>query len=130
MTDFWGIMARFIATVFLGLLALVALVAPGAVTHTTGFHRLGTPSADRIGQRDASEDRSSPRFLAERNRLTLTVNEAMSLGEFVSRYQISTAYVRGQIAQQLGSPERAADDQLMIPAGQQLEIYLTEVAQR
>lgn len=123
-------MARLIATAFLASLLVIVAVAPGAVTRVTGFHRLGELSADRLGRADAAEDRSSPRFFRERGRLRATVDEALTLGEFVDRYQISTPFIRRQIAEQVGSPARHADDQLPIPAGQVLVLELNEVAQR
>ena len=126
----WEIMARLIATAFLASLFLIVVIAPGSVTHVTGFHRLGTLSAEGLGFTDAAEDRSSPRFLKERGRVRLTVEEAQSLGELVDRYQISTPFIRRQIAEQVGSPSRHADDQLPIPAGQTLVLELNEVARR
>lgn len=101
----------------------VLLLVPGSLAWLTGFRPLATldPAALDAGQ--AIDEKGTPRFLADRNKVELSVPREMRVGELLDLYQIRYEHVRQQIGAQLGTG-RPGDD-VVLPAGQKLTIELT-----
>ena len=119
-------MRRFIPVLQIVLplaLALVFLLVPGSLGWLTGFRPLKPIDLAALDAGSPADDRETPRFLAERNQVEITVPRDLRVGEFLDLYQIRYEHIRRQIGQQLGV-KRAGDD-LVLKAGQKLKLELT-----
>lgn len=99
------------------------LLFPGSLAWLTGFHPLRKVELDNLGWEKAADEKGTPRFLAERNRVELVVPREMKVGDFLDLYQVRYEHIRLQIGSQLGIGR--AGDEVVLAAGQKLALELT-----
>ncbi len=104
------------------LLALL-LLWPGSLAWLTGFRPLRQLDPAALEAAGGADDKGTPRFLADRNKVELKVPREMPVGELLDLYQIRYEHIRKQIGEQLGIG-RAGDD-VVLAAGQKLVLELT-----
>ncbi len=105
------------------LLVAVLLLVPGSLAWLTGFRPLNTLDPRDLEAAGGADDKGTPRFLAERNKVELVLPREMAVGELLDLYQIRYEHIRRQIGEQLGIG-RAGDD-VILAAGQKLVLELT-----
>lgn len=105
--------------------ALLALLAswPGSLAWLTGFRPLRQLDPAALEAAGGADDKGTPRFLADRNKVELKVPRAMPVGELLDLYQIRYEHIRRQIGEQLGIGR--AGDEVVLAAGQRLVLELT-----
>ncbi len=120
-------MPRLFVTLILLLLVLTVAGMPQFFTRVAGFAKLTVVDPNQLDEELALEDRDSPRFLAERNRVTVVIPRDMTVGVFLELYQISQEHIRRQIAEQLGKDYAADSD--VLKQGLELILELTPPAE-
>ena len=111
------------ATAILLALAAVTMIWPHSVETLTGV-RASPELAPPDELPPLSQEDAAP-FFQSRNQLTIHVNEATTLRQFLDRNRLNKPFQRRQIVEQLGSG--APDAQ--IAAGTTFELRLTPVAE-
>ncbi len=119
-------MLRLFVTLSLLLATATAALFPQGVSRLLEFSPLIDPPAALLDERPSGEDRSSPRFLRDRNEVILTVPETTTLGEFLRIRRLRDETFRRQIVEQLGI--MTADNSLSLEAGTELRLRLTPEA--
>lgn len=104
-------------------LLVVLLAAPGSLSWLTGFRPLQELDISALESGQAIDEKGTPRFLADRNKVELSVPREMTVGDFLDLYQIRYEHIRVQIGVQLGIGR--AGDELVLAAGQKLSLELT-----
>jgi hypothetical protein len=99
------------------------LLFPGSLAWLTGFHPLHEVEGQNLGWEKAADEKGTPRFLAERNRVELVVPREMKVGDFLDLYQVRYEHIRLQIGSQLGIGR--AGDEMVLAAGQKLTLEMT-----
>lgn len=107
------------------LVVAMLLLVPGSLAWLTGFHPLNEAGFDSFAAEGGAEvdGRSTPRFLAARNKVELVVPRNMKVGEFLDLYQVRYEHIRQQLGAQLGIGR--AGDEVELAAGQKLVLELT-----
>lgn len=105
------------------LLLVVLLVVPGSLAWLTGFRPLQRLDLEALDRGHQVDEKGTPRFLADRNKLELRVPREMKVGDFLDLYQIRYEHIRLQIGAQLGIGR--AGDEVVLAAGQSLTLELT-----
>jgi hypothetical protein len=99
------------------------LLFPGSLAWLTGFHPLHRAEGQNVGWDKTADEKGTPRFLAERNRVELVVPREMKVGDFLDLYQVRYEHIRLQIGSQLGIGR--AGDEVVLAAGQKLTLEMT-----
>lgn len=101
----------------------VLLLFPGSLAWLTGFHPAKKADLEALAWDKSADEKGTPRFLADRNRVELVVPRDMKVGEFLDLYQVRYEHIRQQLGAQLGIGR--AGDEVVLAAGQKLTLELT-----
>lgn len=116
-------MARWTISTMLVALTAMVVVAPQWVNAMVGWKPLRAPTVAELDDPPSLEEREAPAFLADRDRVDVTVEEDTTVGAFLHRFHVPYDHVRRQIGAQVGVPD-PADDHVLV-AGQKLTLTLT-----
>lgn len=117
-----------VAVVLLILAALALALLPNLAHKIAGYKPLGPVEVASLDKGAASDDRETPRFLRERNLITVEVPFDMTVGELLRLYQIDFEHIRRELAEQEGQQTPLADSYSLV-AGKSYRLSLTPPAE-